>query len=1375
MLGAPVQGQEAAAGPRPLITQTVDESELTTLRGNTHPLARPENDLGTAPASLPMARMLLVLKRGNDQEAALRKLLDDQQDKASPNYHQWLTPEQYGLQFGPTDNDLQTITAWLQSHGFEVGSTKGRTVLEFSGTAGQVQEAFHTTIHKYIVKGEQHWANASDPSIPTALTPAVAGIDSLHNFPRKAMNRFVGTYSEKTKSLTTPEPNYSLGPGYTIACGGGQTCYAVSPYDFATIYDVLPLWNASPAINGTGETIAIVGRTNINPNDPTTFWSLFGLTVPANKLNIILNGPDPGINNDEGEADIDIQWSGAVAPQATIDFVTSQTTETTDGVDLSAVYIVENNLAPVMSESYGECELGLGTGGNQFYYTLWEQAAAQGISVFVSTGDNGSAGCDGEGAPAQYGLNVNGIASTPFNAAIGGTDFNQYNNQASYWNPTNGSNEESAKGYIAEVAWNNSCTNPWALTAGLGSTAEQVCNNPNLNPFFLNSSGGSGGPSNCVLNTQGVPGSCTGKYPKPSWQMGTNVPNDSSRDLPDVSLFASNGVLTLSFYVVCQSDQTGGCSLNAFAGYGGTSVASPAFAGIMSLANQKMGMPQGVPGFALYQLAAKQANAFHDVPSGSTIAMPCFSGTPNCTTQTNGDSYGVLSGYSTGTGYDLATGLGSVDAANLVNNWSKATFTATTATLKLNNGSAVNVTHGTAVPVTIDVSPTAATGVASLLVSNASGTTIGQGIDGFSLTSGATASGAATSLLPGGTNYVIAHYGGDGTYGGSYSAPVSVTVGKENSTPIIGGLILSGTTIPVKTVAFDAQYFERADVGNSQGNLCSPPPFGEIACPTGGVIFTVDGSQLNFNTFPLNSEGYTETTVSGTGLITGGTHTLAAQYSGDSNYNASTGSVAITVTRAATETTQVTAQGAITQTVTLTANIEDPTAYYGLATTPTGTVTFYSNGTAIPGTPVLSTGSNGSTLYTTATLTTTFPAAGTYTLTASYGGDQNYQPSASAASQVTLQYPSPDVYANPGSQNVLPGTPVTVTVLVDTHNKKQPPTGTVTLGGGNVGTLGGPTACAQTTDSSGNYACQATFTFTPPPPSVSTVDSFWAQYSGDANYPASQDGLYWITIIAFSLSPNSPQVTVTQGSSQTVAINVSPQNGFNAAVTNFSCSGLPAETTCGFSPATVTGGSGSTTLTITTTPLGQKKQMRRASNESHRIGWMAIAILPLLGICLIGLPSWRRRGVLPLLVIVALFLALPSCGGGSSTPPPPPPNPVPSITSLSPTQQAAGSTLQAVTIAGSGFISGSTVTYNNVAHTATYTSASQLGISLTSADLANTGSFPVVVTNPTPGGGSSSAVNFNVVTGTPVGSFNVTVTASSGSLTQTTNFTLTVQ
>src|SRR6266849_3053991 len=252
--GADQPASAMATNPRPLITQSIDEAHLTTLRGNTHPLARPEFDLGTAPASLPMERMLLVLKRSPEQESALKKLLDDQQDKTSPNYHKWLTPEQFGQQYGPTDADLQTVTAWLQSHGFQVGSTKGRTVLEFSGSASQVQEAFHTTIHKYIVNGEQHWANASDPSIPSALTPAVAGISSLHNFPRKPMSRILGQFSREraTGKLQPIEPLFTLPSGCVEDSSSSNPCfYGLGPYDFATIYNVLPLWTAG--INGTGQ------------------------------------------------------------------------------------------------------------------------------------------------------------------------------------------------------------------------------------------------------------------------------------------------------------------------------------------------------------------------------------------------------------------------------------------------------------------------------------------------------------------------------------------------------------------------------------------------------------------------------------------------------------------------------------------------------------------------------------------------------------------------------------------------------------------------------------------------------------------------------------------------------------------------------------------------------------------------------------------------------------------------------------------------------------------------------------------------------------------------------------------------------------------
>jgi subtilase family serine protease len=1372
--------QESAppAAARPLIAQPVDESNLTTLTGNTYPLARAEFDLGTAPATLPMERMLLVLKRSPEQEAALGQLLDDQQNRTSPNYHQWLTPEQFGKQFGPSDEDLQTIAAWLQSHGFRVGSTKGRTVLEFSGSASQVQEAFHTTIHKYLVNGEQHWANSSDPQIPTALVPAVAGIESLNNFPRKAMNVPLGVVKrENGKEISTagsPNPLFTYNPGYQ--CSADNYCFDIAPYDFATIYNLLPLWNAG--IDGTGVTIAISGETDIQMSDVEAFRSMFGL--PVNDPVFVPNGLDPGVQGDESEADIDVQWSGAVAKGATIDFVISASTETTSGVDLSAVYIVEQNLAPIMSESYGECELGLGTTGNQFYNALWQQAAAEGITVFISAGDGGSAGCDNfdapRPAPAKYGLQVSGYASTPYNVAVGGTDFNEFTNPSLYWSTTNNSaTQASALGYIPEITWDSSCTSLAFGPPNFSSSPETNCNNSEL-AGAVDIVGGSGGTSNCTTPSGNTPASCAGGYARPSWQTGAgSFSNDGKRDIPDVSLFASSGWAGTA-YVICQADYQGSPCPDSNPRFGGTSVSSPAFAGIMALINQKYGR-QGNANYIFYKLAQKSGASctssaseatsciFNDVTMG-TNAGPCVPGSPNCQTSNAGDSYGVMSGYNAVAGYDMATGLGSVNANNLVTKWNSVTLLASTTALS--SLTPATITHGQAVTFTASVEPASGTGTPSGVLSLEGGPTSGTGaIAGFSLTNGSVS--ASTDMLPGGTYSVTAHYPGDATYGPSDSTPVSVTVNKENSQPQAflvtfnsNNQVISHNT---NTAVYGSPYILRVNVDNAAGQLCAPVvASGATSCPTGSVTLTNNGTSLDAGTFPLNSYGYSEDFAV---QLPGGTNSVKATYAGDESFNASSATAAITITPA---TTTVSLPSTAVVVVGQPAQISVSVSETGTGAVPTGTVTFYANGAALVGTVTY----NQSPGFSASILTNAnaFPTAGSYTITATYSGDTNYTGATSPAYNLTVQYQSPNVYANPTSQNVLPGTPVTVSVLVDTTNRKQFPTGTVTLGGGNVGTLAGPTTCAQTTDSSGNYACQATFTFTPPPASVSTSDSFWAEYSGDTNYPASQDGLYWITIIAFSLSPGSPQVTVTQGSPQTVAINVSPVNGFNSAVTSFSCSGLPAETTCGFSPTTVTGGSGSTMLTITTTPLGQLR--RRAENESHRIGWMAIAILPLLGICVIGIPSWRRRGVLPVLVIVALFLTLPSCGGGGGTTPPPP-NPVPSISSLSPTQQAAGSTSQTLTIAGSGFISGSTVTYNNVAHSASYMSASQLAISLTTSDMAATGTYPVVVTNPTPGGGASGAMNFSVVTGTPVGSFSVTVAGSSGSLTQTTSFTLTIQ
>ena len=1013
VIASPLLAQQ----PPVLVTQTVDNSVRTVLPGNVHPLARAEFDQGEAPPDLVLHRMLLVLKHSAQQETAMRRLIENQQYKKSSSYHQWLTPVEFGAQFGPAESDIAAVTNWLQASGFQVSPvSNGRTVIEFSGTAGQVKQAFGTAIHKYVVKGEEHWANVSNPSIPTALAPVIAGVNSLNGFPRKAQNIYVGTYSEKTKQLTSPNPEF------TLACGPGNadTCYALGPYDFATIYDVLPLWTAAPPINGTGQTIAIVGDSDINKDDAPAFWSLFGLDgvhAPQPTLNIIYNGPNPGFNGDESEADIDTQWSGAVAPGATIDFVTSEGTETDFGFDLSALYIVDNNLAPIMSESYGICEAAIGKAGVNFYGAMWAQAAAQGISVMVSAGDAGSAGCDdfNSNSPAQYGLAVSGFASTPYNVAVGGTDFNQYNNWSTYWNSSNAATtQESAKSYIPETSWNDSCTNAIWVTLGWGANAEAVCNNSKLDD--LAPTGGSGGPSAAWVNF------------KPAWQTGTGVPNDNTRDLPDISLFASNGFMG-SFYVICQSDlpSVGGtCTLENLPGFGGTSVSSPAFAGIMALVNQKMGSAVGNPNFVLYDLVSKQPTAFHNVPAGSTNAMPCKSTSPNCVTNVQGDAVGVLSGYNTTTAYDLVTGLGSVDAALLVNNWNKVTFTPTTTALTLNSGNPVNVTHGTAVTVAVSVTSSSATGDVALLVSpgTSGATPPNQEIDWNSLGPPAYPSGTATwptTLLPGGTYQVIAHYEGDTTYGGSYSSPsASITVTQEASSVSMPGVVTQSgvsNSVVYGTGASDL-YLLRADVLNSLGKLCNPsasgnpPPFGPpySACPTGTISFTDNGSALDASPYTLNSYGYTEDqAIQLTG--TGSPHTLVANYSGDNSYKASTSpNAVVTVTPAPTTIANVAiSQTPVTtgQTFTVTATVT--TSSYGVA--PTGTVKFFYSGTLL-GT-AQTTGTNGSPSLGTlaslaASLNTSISTAGSYNITATYtSGDANYASQSSSNSvPITVTNPS---------------------------------------------------------------------------------------------------------------------------------------------------------------------------------------------------------------------------------------------------------------------------------------------------------------------------------------------------------------------------------
>src|SRR6266851_3070842 len=595
------------------VTETVDDTNRMVLRGNVHPQARAEFDTGVVADAQPVTRMLLLLQRSEEQETALRQLMEEQQTKNSPNYHAWLTPEEFGKKFGPADADVQAVTDWLTLHGFQVSKvSKGRTVIEFCGNVGQVRSAFGTEIHKYNVKGEEHFANVSDPQIPAALSPVVRGVVSLHNFRPKSFIHNAGTFRRNAKTG-------EVKPAFTFTDVNG-TFYAVGPADFAKIYNI----NTTTA-TGAGQSIAIVGQSNINLQDVADFRNVFGL--PANVPQVILNGPDPGlVSGDETESDLDVEWAGAVAQQAQIIFVTTQTSQTDSvaGVDASAVYIVDNNVAPVLSESYGSCEANLGTSGNAFYNSLWQQAAAEGITVVISAGDNGSAGCDPAPAPANQnaatkGLAVSGFASTPFNLALGGTDFDDANNQVTFWTTANTSTTPpvpaSALGYIPETTWNDSC----ARTATAGNISG-LCTTVNSSGIDLVA--GSGGSSSIY----------TGAL-KPTWQAGLG---DANRDIPDVSLFSSDGQ-NKSFYIVCEADQdiTGdtGCSLTKFTStapfhdfqaIGGTSAATPTFAGIVALVNQKTGQRQGNVNYVLYALGKNEnfANCNSSSFTNPTVPPP---------------------------------------------------------------------------------------------------------------------------------------------------------------------------------------------------------------------------------------------------------------------------------------------------------------------------------------------------------------------------------------------------------------------------------------------------------------------------------------------------------------------------------------------------------------------------------------------------------------------------------------------------------------------------------------------------------------------------------------------------------------------------------
>ncbi|MFZ0395221.1 MAG: protease pro-enzyme activation domain-containing protein [Terracidiphilus sp.] len=494
-----------AQQPASRIAGAIDENQLITLAGNTPPAANPGNDRGPVDPALRLTDLIMVLRRSPDQQAAFDALVASQYDPDSPNYHRWLAPADVASRFGPSAADVASVSSWLASHGLLVDAVApDRMTLRFSGTAAQVEAAFHTALHRLSVAGESHIANMADPQIPAALAPVVLGVKALHNFFPRPQHRlgsrvtFDPAAGRWRRAASPAAGQTSLGgirPDLGITIGSGTSAYTiedVAPYDFAAIYNVLPLWNAATPIVGKGQTIAIAGTSDIDLNDVVSFRKIFGLPAGTAPKIVVANGIDPGqclgpadlsycSIDDHYENSLDVEWSGAVAKGASIVLVVSgQASPTTDTVYSSANYVVQNQTAKILSVSYGECELGLGTAGNAAYNNLWETAATEGIAVFVASGDAGAATCD-QATPhqlpygAQYGLSVSGMASTPYDTAVGGTDLNWGSTPSPYWKSTsNSTTGASAAGYMPEAPWNDSCTNPLVLPLLQGWAAALV-------------------------------------------------------------------------------------------------------------------------------------------------------------------------------------------------------------------------------------------------------------------------------------------------------------------------------------------------------------------------------------------------------------------------------------------------------------------------------------------------------------------------------------------------------------------------------------------------------------------------------------------------------------------------------------------------------------------------------------------------------------------------------------------------------------------------------------------------------------------------------------------------------------------------------------
>ena len=846
MMACAIAGQLGAQAPRARITAEITNSEQTTLQGSLHPFATPGNDAGLMPGNVRLGGISMYFNRSAAQQADLEALLAAQQNPLSPQYHQWLNPDQFAARFGMAQSDIDKVQSWLQQQGFSIDSVaRSRNMIRFSGTVSQVESAFGTQMHYYTVGGVRHFAPSTPLSLPAAIAPAVSGIRNLNDF--------------------RPRPQHVKARAAFTSSISGSVFF--SPGDIATAYDLGPL--TTGGINGAGQSIAIIGQSAIQLSDIENFQSAAQLTVKDPTLVLVPGTGDSEVlaDGDEGESDIDVEWSGTTAPGANIVFVYVGSSTNFSVYD-SMQYAIDEKLAPIISISYGTCEPGLTATDFSSLENMFSQAAVQGQSVFASSGDTGSTACSGVtqlSTQQQEALAVNYPASSAYVTGVGGTEITA----ADGVDPTTG-----AKGADFSTYWQGQGSND--IVSSLIKHIPEVAWNDDPISGSVSASQGGG------LSASG--GGASGTIARPLWQAGVQgIPSGNFRLVPDVALYSSPD---LPGYLYCTSDTTdwvSGQAASCNSGFrdsstndltlaGGTSFAAPIFAGMLALINQKAGYTsgQGLINPTLYKLAKNSstyASAFHDITSGNNY---CTAGSAYC------PSNGATLGYQAGTGYDEVTGLGSVDVANLASAWpansgaSASLIGTTTMVVPSNATPSVNTADTFTITVAEVGGSGTPTGTITLQIDGGtdcggvSTTCGGTTVANQALSSNGTLTYSATFTTTG-THQVLAQYSGDATHAASVGVG-EVTIGATSSGKGTFAMTSAPSTLSV------AQ-------GSSGDETLTITPSGGY---TGTVILNFDTS--NDNALANLCYEFTNTNSSGEGMVTvGGTAAVTTTLTLDTN------------------------------------------------------------------------------------------------------------------------------------------------------------------------------------------------------------------------------------------------------------------------------------------------------------------------------------------------------------------------------------------------------------------------------------------------------------------------------------------------------------